>query len=238
MKKLLAMAIAIGLAGCGLNSGAGPGNPPNEGNNPQPTADGGTGGELPGAGALMPMNVGDMWEYQITDSITGNRLTKVSKILEQKPVDGVETWVMESITGASRSLVELQKTTETVLRIREEEYRAGYLLESKLQKPGSIRGLLVMPQVGATFSEKYDEDYLKADGTLVKTKDMTYDWVVDAIDESVTVPAGTFTAVKLRRIRTTTAKEKVIWLAPGVGKVKEVEPGGDVEELVQYSVSK
>ncbi len=236
MKRVMAVVIALGLGACGLNEGNGPGNTADANTPPVTGGDGGPGPST--ASTLMPMTVGDMWEYQVTDSVTKAKLTKVSKVLEQKVIEGVDTWVMESITGASRSVVHLQKTQETVLRSREEEYRANYLLESKVQKPGSIRGLLVMPQAGYTFTEKYDEDYMKSDGSLVKTKDMTYDWVVDAVDESVTVPAGTFSAVKLRRIRSSNGKEKVLWLAPGVGKVKEIESGGDIEELVKFNLTK
>ncbi|MFN7134968.1 MAG: hypothetical protein ACK4N5_23030 [Myxococcales bacterium] len=240
MKKLLAVLLAAGLAACGeLNNhdGTGPGDttdPGQTGNN------GNNGNNNTGttAALLMPLSVGDTWEYQITDPVTRNKLKKVSNVVSVKQVDGVDTWVMESVTGATRSVVELQRTTDMVLRSREDEFRAGYLVETKIQKPGSVRGLLATPEAGKTFTERYDEDYMKSDGTLQKTKDMTFDWVVDAVDESVTVPAGTFKTVKLRRVRTTNAKEKVIWLAPGVGKVKEIEANGTVEELAAFNVKK
>ena len=58
-------------------------------------------------------------------------------------------------------------------------------------------------------------------------------WFVER-REMVTVPAGTFDALVLRKV-SVAAAEKTYWYAPGVGKVKET--GGQTEELTEYEVA-
>jgi hypothetical protein len=52
--------------------------------------------------------------------------------------------------------------------------------------------------------------------------------------ESVTVPAGTFEALVLRKVSGASdgANEKHYWYVPGVGKVKET--GSQTEELTEF----
>lgn len=61
-----------------------------------------------------------------------------------------------------------------------------------------------------------------------------------AVDEEVTVPAGTFSCIAVERIRTTgaSAGERVLlWYAAGVGKVREERPATDrTEELAVVSI--
>ena len=66
--------------------------------------------------------------------------------------------------------------------------------------------------------------------TATKSKDET--WKVEAVDESVTVPAGTFSALRVRKT-TSGAADKTFWFAKGVGKLKET--GEQTEELKAVS---
>jgi hypothetical protein len=64
----------------------------------------------------------------------------------------------------------------------------------------------------------------------------TEHWTVEATAEDVTVPAGTFTCLRLHRIGDDpTGADKRYWFAAGVGKVKE-EGGGQTEVLTDVSL--
>jgi len=61
-------------------------------------------------------------------------------------------------------------------------------------------------------------------------------WTVAGVDVSVTVPAGTFAALKLTHADAADGSTKTYWFVRGVGKVREETSGGHVEELASYQV--
>jgi hypothetical protein len=68
------------------------------------------------------------------------------------------------------------------------------------------------------------------------TGSFTVQWTVDSASETVTVPAGTFTCLRVHRVESGYAStDEVQWFAAGVGKVKETGTMTN-EELVSYSV--
>lgn len=76
-----------------------------------------------------------------------------------------------------------------------------------------------------------------ADAGLVTTDEMTTEvWTVVAVDESVTVPAGTFKALVLERIIAANSSDKKFWFVRGVGKVKETGVGDQTEELIKVTI--
>jgi hypothetical protein len=84
---------------------------------------------------------------------------------------------------------------------------------------------------GATWLEVYQETKQPVMGTasVATARDR---WTVLAVDQEVTVPAGTFRALVLQKAGGSTAKQ--YWYVRGVGKVKET--GGQTEELVSYQL--
>jgi hypothetical protein len=53
----------------------------------------------------------------------------------------------------------------------------------------------------------------------------------------LTVPAGSFKAVKIQRDNVTSPETKLFWFVAGVGKVREENPAtGAVEELSAYEI--
>jgi len=71
------------------------------------------------------------------------------------------------------------------------------------------------------------------------TAPVTVTWTVEAINESLTVPAGTFSCLKVHRVETpspvdTTGGDNVYWFARGIGKVKETGP--ELHELLGYYI--
>ena len=115
--------------------------------------------------------------------------------------------------------------------------------------------------MGAEWLESYAEhvlDTAKADGGVADagdpadagtpvdaavvdtTQQMTDLWSVVAVADPVTVPAGTFKALKLKKVQQNTASIKYFWYVRGVGKIKEAGEVGSpeqTEELVSYTVS-
>jgi hypothetical protein len=72
-------------------------------------------------------------------------------------------------------------------------------------------------------------------GLLTTTSQITDVWSVTAVDEPVTVPAGTFKALVVRRTANSgLGTDKSFWFARGVGKVKETGVGEQTEELQSY----
>jgi hypothetical protein len=80
-----------------------------------------------------------------------------------------------------------------------------------------------------------------AGGGLVTTSEAVMElWSVAAVNESVTVPGGTFTTIKLKKLSPGSASIRYFWFARGVGKVKEageVGSGDQTEELSSYMVA-
>jgi hypothetical protein len=67
----------------------------------------------------------------------------------------------------------------------------------------------------------------KPGATTMKTDN----WRVDGVDEPVTVPYGTFLSLHVSRTDPTDGSIKSFWFVRGVGKVKETNNSGHLEEL-------
>ena len=83
---------------------------------------------------------------------------------------------------------------------------------------------------GAMWTEMYSETKLPV-GMAPATVMASDTWKVIAVAESVTVPAGTFTALVIEK---TGGTPKRYWFVRGVGKVKET--GTQTEELQSFDV--
>ncbi len=123
------------------------------------------------------------------------------------------------------------------MRLREEDTRGGTLTSITTWGQGGTVKALAAPQAsGWAYSSTVQERVHLTDGSPDTVKEKTYAWRVVAVDEEVTVPAGTFKAIKIVRARTDADKvEKAYWLVPGIGKIKE--SGERDEELVEYQVA-
>ena len=57
------------------------------------------------------------------------------------------------------------------------------------------------------------------------------------MNDELTVPAGTFKSVKIRRDNVSDPETKLFWFAAGVGKIREENPStGAVSELTAYEI--
>lgn len=187
----------------------------------------------PLAQRYLPLKVGASWAYDISEPGVDPR-TKTSTVETFEDVGDRKTGVVafrirsEKLDGATVSWQEDRCTS--IVRHREQSFDlGGARVSDQFYVPAKPR-VDETPEhltLGARWTVSYTEvEVDPVSGTKTTSKDET--WSVEAVDESVTVPAGTFTALKVRKT-TSGAADKLFWFAPGVGKVKE--QGEQLEEL-------
>jgi hypothetical protein len=213
---------------------------------------GGCGNSDPGAivtpdcmaaeGAMLPWKTGNTWTYAVNDE--GIVSTKQTVVGEMEAVGG---------TGPNKDVMAFKVVThkggmdetrswqipsgDSVVRYREQAFSAstGELELEEHWDPHKLHidGSAARPVGGVTWLEGYQETKLPV-GAAPSTHEAHDRWTVLSACESVTVPAGTFTAVYLQKVSASGGSAKTYWYVPGVGKVKE--SGGQLEELVSYSL--
>lgn len=199
------------------------------------------GGEA--TGRYFPIDVGAAWTYRVVDNL-GSTGTKIQTVVTLEDVGGdkagVTAYRLETSKPSAKRTVSWQEDTGTALiRHREQTFAADQTQETdEIYAPGKLR-LDESPDhvaTGAVFSETYDEritDFTLSGATTTITK--TEQWTVVAVDVDVTVPAGTFSCIELRRVNAATGSDKSYWFSRGVGKVREVG-AGQTEELMAYTL--
>jgi hypothetical protein len=206
-----------------------PGTPAQPSDNPTPE----------GPLSLWPLTTGSSWTYRITDPLKGI-FDKEVKVLGPQGVPGTDmtaTLVRSLQPHLEERSWQIALQNGVVVRLREEDMKAGGLARVTTWSPATVKSLAQAQQEGWSYTSTIREVTRLDDGT-VEEKNRTYVWRVLAVNETVTVPAGTFTnAIKVQRDRPDKAgKERVYWLVPGVGKVRE--DGERLEELVSHDVKK
>jgi hypothetical protein len=93
---------------------------------------------------------------------------------------------------------------------------------------------------GVTWNEDYLETQTGATAPA-QTKQEFVKWTVEATDDVVSVPAGTFTCIRVRRHHASSKNpaDEVTWYASGTGKVKETGAGSladQTRELVSATL--
>jgi hypothetical protein len=240
MKRVIlaALAAVVWLSGCGGSGGSLP-----TGDGPTPSNP-----ELPGTPvqpspeapvSLWPLTTGSQWTYKITDPTRGIFDKTVEVMGPQAVPETSNTAIL--VRSVQPHLEEhswqLELQNGTVVRLREEDLKAGAIIRVTTWSPATVKSLAQVQEQGWSYSSTIRE-LTREDSGLVVEKEQTYVWRVLAVNETVTVPAGTFTnAIKVQRDRPDkTGKERTYWLVPGIGKVKE--DGERLEELVSHDVKK
>jgi hypothetical protein len=222
---LLAVAVAgaaAGVAACG-------------GDDPSQGGDAGAGG---GSGPLLPWAAGNRWTYQVTGD--GGVSTKVTTVGELEPVGGsgpnaavMANRVTTTKGAGDRTLSWQAVVGDAVVRYREQSFHAktGALELEEHWSPHKLHvdAAAAHTAAGASWLEQYEETKIDA-GAAPVTGTARDRWTVTAVDQEVTVPAGTFRALVMQKAGASTAK--TYWYVRGVGKVKET--GGQTEELVRW----
>ncbi|ATB27874.1 hypothetical protein [Melittangium boletus] len=184
-------------------------------------------------GSLLPWAEGNRWTYRVTEAgEVSEKETTVGPLEEaerahrvtSRKSSGAITLSWQTVSGAR------------VVRYREQSFEAGATTakDEEWWNPAKLHVDLSPEHTvkGVSWVEIYQETKQKAGKTpsTETTRDL---WTVLSEAESVTVPAGTFTAVVLRK--TGTSKTKTYWFVRGIGKVKET--GEETEELLSYEVA-
>ena len=188
---------------------------------------------------LWPLTQGSSWTYQITDAVRGI-FQKDVYVSAQSTVPGTNV-AATSVISTQPHLEEHSWQTVVdgkVVRLREEDRKSDQLVRVVTWQPALMMKALAEPKpAGWTDTTTLVETETNLLTGKVEEKEKVYAWTVEALDQSVTTPAGTFSdAIKLRRWRPDKPEweERTYWLVPGVGKVRE--EGERLEELVRYEV--
>lgn len=188
--------------------------------------------------SLWPLTRGTTWTYRITDPTRGTFEKKVEVLGEQTvPQTSMKAIAVRSTQPHLEELSWQLEMSGVVVRLREEDRKAGTLARVTTWSPATVKAISQAQNPGWSYSSDIRELTRLGDGTT-EDKDKTYVWTVEAVNETVTTPAGTFTnAIRLKRARGDKEnQERTYWLVPGIGKVKE--DGERLEELVSHDVKK
>lgn len=186
----------------------------------------------------MPLRTGNSWTYRVTDG--SDIEEKTLRVGEQRLVGGdgpnadETAFEVTSQKGKSGTVSMVADLEGKVVRyIEDERDKDDQLERSYVWSPHRlyVDGTAEHREQGASWLEESEETSTKI-GEEPELITLRERWMVAAARESVTVPAGTFDAIKLQKAGGT--KLKTYWYVPGLGKVKET--GGQTEELVHYDV--
>src|SRR5262249_50452991 len=179
--------------------------------------------------------VGAVWTWKSSDTLSGLSGTTGSMIEALETMTGVKAGVsayrVRSTTLTGSTVNWQQDTGTAVVRHREQflDTRGAimtdhYYLLSKLRLDESP----AHTTLGATWTEVYTDQ-------VTTIASVSVAWTVEAVDEMVTVPAGTFKCLRVHAVETGGAGyDSHFWYARNVGKVKET--GTEVRDLTGYNI--
>jgi hypothetical protein len=223
-KLMTYLLMSLWIGACG---GDEPAKPVKDGGVQEPPSDAGEdAGDVEPLKPLLPWKEGNTWTYRIVEN--GEYIKKVQTVGPLEPVGlgpNADTLANKVITkkGEMDQTISWQALVgDAVVRYREQSYSksTGELELEEYWEPFKLRvdSSPERRKVGATWLEVYQETKVVPGGEP-ETFERRERWLVDAVDEEVTVPAGS---------------QKRYWFVPGIGKVKET--GGQTEELEDYKV--
>jgi hypothetical protein len=193
---------------------------------------------------FMPLKVGVKWSYRVRDQGTGTFTSKETTVEASEPVpmvSGVTAFKLVTRKGAGLAdeTVSWQRIDASrVVRYQEQAYAPGVgggpptpgLLEWWDPYKLRIDWTAEHTQKGVQWTVSYNESSRDRAGVMTSHA-RNERWSVEGVNEMVTVAAGTFSTLRVRRVGTdqNASSDKNYWFACGVGKVKE--SGGQLEEL-------
>lgn len=193
-----------------------------------------------GTGRYLPMVTGASWTYDTNEE--GIIEVKTQTVGAIEDVGGMKAGTQAFRVTTSKvagMVVSWQEDTgSAILRHRELDMSGGtHTDETYLPAKLRIDEDPARLTVNASYTETYTEEVTDTMTNETSSTDKSETWTVLAVDEEVTVPAGTFCAMKLRKQSTgaTGSSDKMYWFARGIGKVKE-ESTGRSELLTAYSI--
>jgi hypothetical protein len=240
-QKMFALVLGIVFAGCGP---AAPGT--------MATGLGGSGGEPAEGGvtvaegnAYLPLAIGAAWTYRVSNP-AGTTADKMTVVEAMEPAGGTAGPVAfrirnEALDGTTINWEQLSGMVMVRYRQHTLDTAANLLLD-KTYAPSSVvfdeSGNRLV--AGATWNETYAQTQTPTAGQP-KTSQELVKWTVEAIDDVVSVPAGVFTCIRVRRHHSSSMNpaDEVTWYAQGTGRVKETGAGSlsdETRELVSVTL--
>jgi hypothetical protein len=199
-----------------------------EGTTPTPGPDG-------GVTPLIPVAIGHAWTYRVT-SDTGVVSQKVQTITSTAASGAAAGFRFETKKGTARETVSVQALVDGVLRRYDElSYKDGVLIERVRYTPYMVRIDANQVAAGATYTTNHTKEVLDSAGNVTLSTAVENRFEIEAAAELVEVPAGRFSAVRVRRVDLSDGSVKTYWYVAGLGKVKET--GGQTEELVSVQLA-
>ena len=191
-------------------------------------------------GSLFPIKTGNSWTFRTTKGTeTGEKIQTVGELQKvggEGPMSAAMAYLMVTTKDDRMDKTESwqAEVDGKIVRYRERSYAAadGQLELEEHWDPYKLRIDGTQLAVGATYTEEYSETKLMV-GAAPVTATSSDTWRVVAVDEMVTVPAGTFSAVVIEKVGGTSTKR--YWFVRGIGKVKE-QSGTQLEELTRFEV--
>ncbi len=187
----------------------------------------------------FPLAKGVQWVYNETDHATNAILGVTTKtITSQKAVNGKNTWIQETTQTNTQTFKYsyLFDDGQVVTRLKQELYQNAdkSMIDYRMYDPGFIRLDRTLLKTGDTRQETHVIEEYDPNGKKLSSKTKQYTWIVEAVDAKVTVPAGTFTCLVIKRVENGGDYKRFSYAAD-VGKVKE-EGVDENEELKSYTI--
>lgn len=190
---------------------------------------------------FLPLDVGNIWRYNVTEVGTGNTETKRTELTEMMTPEGhTEPVIVQVTTKANGQTVSwMRQEGDKVVRLQQEDYDANGALErTTVYEPPKLRldETAQNIQVGASFDDAYTKIIYDPDGTETSRDDIVDHWLVVSDSENCSTPWGTVTCTLVQRegIVGPTTVSKDYYFARGYGKM--LEEGQQVEELTDCSL--
>jgi hypothetical protein len=234
----LAALASMTSVGCGSSGSGGSGGSSGSGGTGALAADGAV--PMMTSGRYQPMVVGATWAYNVTD--TGVAYTKNSAVEAFEDIGGMAAGTMGyKVSETIKTSVQLtwyESTASDVRRHHDQQTDVnGVMTSEDWYTPYDLRVDEASDHVtaGAAWTLSYMDAHSSA-SKPASTKTITENWTTDAANEVVTVPAGTFSALKITRTDTASGSSKSQWFVAGVCKIRESNTTGHLEELQSYMI--
>ena len=190
---------------------------------------------------LYPLVDGASWTYVITNT-SGQILGMDTIDLSETVWMGGQAWEMVDSPNANGtwSTSTIIRDGDLALRVHRVEMAQATTTAIIDYAPGFARASDAWTTQGFIEELLYTRTAYDSNGQNPVVEDRGHTFEVVGVDQSVTVPAGTFNCVKVERVRTLGTEAGALawfWYAPGIGKVREERPVEmEIEELVSVSI--
>ena len=221
-------------------------------------------GSVTGMGSFVPLTLLNHWKYEVK-APDGTISSKVQTVVAEELVGGfyADTMAFRLVTGNKvadpegdrswQAWVPVDGGGSRLLRYREQtvDGNDGFVKNESYWEPPRLRldDTPARVAAGAAWREpdytetKTDMDRVDGgldsfipDGGMTTSLPQQDGWMVVSPGQSITVPAGTFNALALRRVGNGGSSIKNFWFARDVGKIRETEENQPTEELSSYLV--